>query len=286
MFWQKPSSYQSPTSWIWWYLFVGTWKLGCTDLANHEIRAIDDNPFKERFWRIPPPMVDEVCAHVKEMLEPGAIYPSHSLWFNTIVLVHMKDRGLQFRINFCKLNVRAKKDSYPLPWIQEAIKSLVGAGYFSCFDLNAGFWQIAIDKASKHYTAFTMGNLGFFECEWIPFGLCNALSTFQRLMLNCLGELNMTYCLIYLEDITVFSKTKEEHIHHLHNVFEYFREHYLKLKPTKCEFFKSEVNYLANHVSKEDIWPSKENLKAVAECTPPWTCTEIQAFLDLVGHYR
>ena len=89
---------------------------------------------------------------------------------------------------FYKLNVRTKKDSYPLPWVQEAIKNLFGAGYFSCLDLMAGFWQIAINNASKQYTAFTMGNLGFFECESMLFGLCHAPATFQRLMQGLPGQ--------------------------------------------------------------------------------------------------
>ena len=76
---------------------------------------------------------------------------------------------------------------------------------------------------------------------------------FQRLMQNCLGELNMTYCLINLDDIIVFLKTEEEHLHHLHIVFKHFREHHLKLKLTKCKFFKSKINYVAHHVSKEGI---------------------------------
>ena len=109
----------------------------------------------------------------------------------------------------------------------------------------------------------------------MPFGLCSAPATFQRLMQNCLGELNLTYCLIYLDDVIVFSKTEEEHLQHLHVVFQHFQEHNLKLKLNKCEFFHDEINYLAHHVSKEGIWPSKENLKAVAEFTPPQTYTEI-----------
>ena len=137
-------------------------------------------------------MVEEVCAHIKEMLEVGMICPSQSPWCNAVVLVSKKDRGLCFCNDFRKLNVRTKKDSYPLQWIQEAIKGLVGVGYFSCLDLKAGFWQIAMDKASNHYAAFTMGNIRFFECKCMPFGLCNTPATFQRLVQNCLGELNMT----------------------------------------------------------------------------------------------
>ena len=144
-------------------------ELGCTSLAKHEIRVVDDKPFKERFQMIPPPMVEEVRAHMKEMLEVGTIHPSQSPWCNAVMLVRKKDGGLHFCIDFCKLNARTKEDSFPLPSIQEAIESLIGAGYFSCLDLKAGFWQITIDKASKQYTAFTVGNLGFFECEHMPF---------------------------------------------------------------------------------------------------------------------
>ena len=144
-------------------------------------------------------MVDEVWAHIKEMLEMGAIHPSQSPWCIVVVLVCKNDRGLHFCIDFCRLNARTKKDSYPLPQIQEPIESLVWAGCFSCLDLKGGFWQITMDEALKQYTVFTMGNLGFFKCECMPFGLCNAPATFQRLMQNCLGELNLAYCLIYLE---------------------------------------------------------------------------------------
>ena len=143
-----------------------------------------------------------------------------------------------------------------------------------------------MDEALKQYTAFTMGNLGFCECEHIPFGLCNALATFQRLMHNCLGKLNMTYCLIYLDDVIFILKTEEEHLHHLYILFKPFREHHQKLKLTKCKLFISEINYLAYHVSKDGIQPSRVSLKAVAEFGPPQTHTEIQAFLGLVGHYR
>ena len=112
-------------------------ELGCTGLQKHEIRVVDDEPFKERFWRIPPPMMEEVWAHMMETLEAGAICPSQSPWGNTIILVRKKDRGLHFCIDFCKLNVMAKNDLYPLPCIQEAIESLKGAGYFSYLDLKA-----------------------------------------------------------------------------------------------------------------------------------------------------
>ena len=143
-----------------------------------------------------------------------------------------------------------------------------------------------MDQASKQYTAFTVGNLGFFECDHMPFGLCNALETFQWLRQNCLGELNLIYCFIYLDDLIVSLQTAEEHLHWLHVVFIWLREYNLKLKPSKCSLFKEEINYLAHQVSKQGVWHSNTNWKAITECAPLQTYTEIWAFLDLVGHYR
>ena len=177
-----------------------------------------------------------------------------------------------------------KKDSYPLPRIQEVLESLIGAGHFLCLDLKLGFWQIKLEEMSKQYTAFTVGNLGFFKCDCMPYGLCNALATFQRLMLNCLSKLNLIYCLIYLDDIIIFLQMAEEHLHRLCVDFDQFREYNLKLKPSKCSLFKEEINYLVHRVSKEGVQPSNLNLRAITKCVTPQTYTEIQAFLGLVGH--
>ena len=231
-------------------------------------------------------MVEEVRNHLKEMLESGAIRPSQSTWCNAVMLVRKKDGSLCFCINFWCLNACTKKDSYPLPQIQEVLESLVGAGHFSCLDLKSRFWQIRMDEVSKQYTTFTVGNLGFFECDRMPFGLCNAPATFQRLMQNCMGELNFIYCLIYLDDLILFSWTAEEHLHRLRVVFDCLREYNLKLKPSKCSLFKEEINYLAHKVSKAGVHPSNINVKAIAEYVPLQTYTEIRAFLGLVGHYR
>ena len=228
-------------------------ELGCTHSTEHTIRVTDDTPFKEQFRQIPPPLVKEVWSHLREMLESGAIQPSQSAWCNTIVLVRKKDGGLQFCNDFHCLNMHTKKDSYPLLRIQEALESLVGAGHFSSLDLKLGFWQIKMEEASRQYTTFTVGNLGFFKCNCMPFGLCNVPVMFQRLMQNCLGKLNLIYCLIYLDDIIIFLQMAEEHLHQLCVVFDQFREYNLKLKPSKCSLFKEEINYLAPQVSEEGV---------------------------------
>ena len=143
-----------------------------------------------------------------------------------------------------------------------------------------------MDEESKQYTAFTLGSMGLYECKSMPFGLCNTPPTFQRLMLNCLGELNLTYCLIYLDDVIIFSRTEEGHLERMCVVFDRFREHGLKLKPSKCEVFQTEINYLAHHVSRKGVLPSKKNLDAIAQCPPPDTYTKVKSFVGLIGHYR
>ena len=143
-----------------------------------------------------------------------------------------------------------------------------------------------MDEESKQYTAFTLGSMGLYECESMPFGLCNTPPTFQRLMQNCLGELNLTYCLIYLDDVIVFSDTPDEHLRRICVVFDRLHEHGLKLKLSKCEVFKSEINYLAHHVSRKGVFPLKKNLESIAQCPPPDTYTKVKSFVGLVGHYR
>ena len=262
--------------------------MGHTNATKHKIVLKDPDtlPFKEHFHRILPPQLDEVREHLKLMLDAGVVRPSNSPWCNAVVLVRKKDGSLHFCIDFRRLNALTVKDSHPLPCICETLESLAGAAHYSTFDLNLGFWQLPMDEESKQYTAFTLGSMGLYECESMPFGLCNAPPTFQRLMQNCLGELNLTYCLIYLDDVIVFSEMPEEHLQRMHVVFDHLREYGLNLKPSKCDVFKSEINYLAHHVSKEGVLPSKKNLESIAQCPPPDTYTKVKSFMGLVGHYR
>ena len=195
-----------------------------------------------------------------------------------VVLIWKKDGTLHFCVDFRHLNMHMKKDSYPLPQIQEALESMVGLVHFSLMDFKSGFWQIKMAPESQQYTAFTVGNLGFYEFTRMPFGLCNALVTFQCLMQNTLEELNLTYCVIYLDDVIVFSRTEEKHLEHLCIVFERFQEFNLKLKPSKCSFFESVIVYLAHYILWRGILPSWENVRAVQEFLMPETYTQVHAF--------
>ena len=213
-------------------------KLGCTSAIKHEIHIENSDPFKEQFQRIPPPLLEDVRASLQDMLEVGVIHPSQSLWCNAVVLVRKKDGTLHFCVNFRCLNTWTKKDLYPLPCIQEVLESMAGSAHFLSMDFKSSFWQIKMALESQQYTAFIVGNLGFYELTHMLLALCNAPTTFQHLMQNTLGELNLMYCVIYLHDLIIFGRTEEEHL--------------LKLKP----FFQLKIIYLAHHILLWGILPS------------------------------
>ena len=179
-------------------------------MLKYDIKLTDHQPFKERYRRIPPHLFEEVKQHLQEMVEMGAIRKSFSPWASALVLVRKKHGGLRLCIDLHKLNNCTVKDGYALPRIDDTLDCLHGAVWFSTLDLKSGYWQVELEEEAKSLTAFTMGPLGFWECERMLFGLTNAPATFQRLMESCLDELHLTWCIIYLGDIIVFSQTPEE----------------------------------------------------------------------------
>ena len=260
--------------------------IGRTNLVKHHIKLTDPFPFEEAYRRIPPQMYDEVKAHIQEMLNLGAIRPSNSPWASAIVLVRKKDGRLRFCINLRRLNNRTIKDAYSLTKIESILDSLIGAQIFSTLDLKAGYWQVEMAEECKAYTAFTCGPLGFYECDTMPFGATNAPATFQRLMHDCLGDLNMNWCIVYLDDINIFSDTKEEHLKRLEAVFQKLAAAGLKLKPSKCFFFREEIEYLGHVVSGKGVATNPKKVEAVTKWPTPKTVYDIRSFLGFVGYYR
>ena len=203
-----------------------------------------------------------------------------------MVLVRKKDGSLRFCIDLWKLNAQTIKDAYGLPRIEETLDCLEGSIILTSLDLKSGYWQVEMDEASKPLTAFTVGPLGFYECERMPFRLTNAPATFQRLMESCLGDLHLNWCIIYLDDVIVFSKTPKEHIDRLRGVFHKLFLAGLKLKPKKCEFFKSKIAYLGHIVSAKGIETDPKKVEAVKNWTVPKTVTDIRSFLGFTNYYR
>ena len=166
------------------------------------------------------------------------------------------------------------------------MESMVGTQHFSCMDLKSGFWQVKMDEESRQYTTFTVGSMGVYEFLRMPYSLCNTPATLQHLMQNCLGELNLMYALIYLDDMIIYSKTEDEHLVRLRAVLERFMENGLKLKLSKCNFFRMEINYLGHKVSVARMEPGTEGLKGIAEIAPPATYTQVHKFLGTIGYFR
>ena len=178
------------------------------------------------------------------------------------------------------------KDAYSLPRIEESLDCLHGAIIFTSLDLKAGYWQVEMDESSIPYTAFTVGPLGFYECVRMPFGLTNAPAMFQHLMESCLGDYHLKYCIIYLDDIIIFSKTPEEHISRLRKVFQKLDEAGLHLKPTKCELFKDRLEYLGHVVSSKGIETNPKKIAAILNWPHPRNITQIRSFLGFCNYYR
>ena len=255
--------------------------LGLTNKAEHRIHLKDEIPFKERPRPIPPSMFEEVRKHLKEMETLGVIRRSQSPYASNVVIVRKKSGALRFCLDMRILNSKTIPDSYSLPRIDSTLDVLSGAKWFSVLDLKSGYWQIPLAEEDKCKTAFTVGPLGFWECERMPFGLTNAPATFQRLMENCMGDLHLTYCLLYLDDIIIFSKTYEEHV-----VFKKLKDAGLKLSPSKCRFMCKEIKYLGHMVSEKGISVDPEKVACVQSWPVPKTVKQVQGFLGFTSFYR
>ena len=216
----------------------------------------------------------------------GAIRGSNSPWASPVVLIKKKDGSLRFCIDLWKLNTGTIKDAYSLPGIEESLDCLNGASIFTSFDLKSGNWQEELEDESIPLTAFTIGPLGFYECVCMPFGLTNAPATFQHLMECCLREMHLNWCIIYLDDVIIFSKTPEEHIERLQAVLQKLRSAGLKLKPSKCAFFRDHISYLGHIVSKDGVETDPKKIQVILDWPIPQTVYNVRSFLGFTNYYR
>ena len=159
------------------------------------------------------------------------------------MLVEEKDHSTGFCIDYRSLNEIMRKDSYPLPNIQDCFDALGGTTWFSSIDLQSGYWQVGMSSADARKTAFTCLEC-LFQFKVLPFGCCNGPLTFQRLMDYVLSGLRWKICLLYLNDVINFSKTFEDHVDQLGQVLIHLSDVGLKVAPKKCHFFQSQVAFL------------------------------------------
>ena len=221
------------------------------------------------------------------MLRNNIIRPSTSPFACPILLVAKKEKGqMRFCVDYRPLNNVTVRDRYPIPNIQLIIDSLHGAKYFSTLDLLNGYWQIEIEEKHKYKTAFIC-EYGLNEFNCMPFGLCNAPSTtFQRKMNTLFKDVLYEFVLVYLDDIIVFSKTMDEHIRHLRIVFDLLTQENLKLKISKCDFFKTKIKYLGHIITASGFHPDDGKTRSILNYPEPLNVKQLSSFLGLANYYR
>ncbi|KRX36686.1 Retrovirus-related Pol polyprotein from transposon 17.6 [Trichinella murrelli] len=198
--------------------------------------------------------------------------------------VNKRDGSCRFCVDYRQLNNVTQKDAHPLPRIDDTLDALSGAQWFPT-DLASGYWQVEMETRDREKTAFTTP-YGLYQFKVMPFGLCNAPASFQRLMETSLRGLVGSKCLVYLDDVIVFGRTAEEHTARLQEVLDRLRKVGLKVKPEKCQLMKRKVAYLGHIISEKGIATDPSKTRAVKEWQAPSCVSELRQFLGLASYYR
>ncbi|KRZ67383.1 Retrovirus-related Pol polyprotein from transposon 17.6 [Trichinella papuae] len=206
-------------------------------------------------------------------------------WSSPVVLVRKKDGSPRFCVDYRRLNAVTRADAQPIPRIDDTLDALAGAKWFSTLDLVSGYWQVEVAEEDREKTAFST-LLGLFQFRVMPFGLCNAPATFQRLMEKALRGLTWKTCFVYLDDIIVFGKTEEEHLERLEGVLSRLQSVGLKIKPEKCQLMRQSVHYLGHVVTQHGVGTDPEKTAAVQKWPTPRCVREVRQFLGLASYYR
>ena len=259
--------------------------LGRTTRAKHEINTGDHPPIKQRARRVPQKQQEIIDKEIDSMLQAGVIAPSESPWGSPVVLVKKKDGTMRFCVDYRKLNDVTIKDAYPLPNIEETFDTLTESKMFCSLDLASGFWQLEMAEASKEKTAFS-SRKGLFEFQVMPFGLCNAPATFERLMEIVLRGMLWSRCMVYLDDIICYGKTFSDTLENLRLVLQRLQGAHLKLKPKKCELFKDQILFLGFIIDGSGIRCDPDKIEAVRKWAPPTDLGEVRSFLGFASYHR
>ncbi len=219
------------------------------------------------------------------MLEKGVIRKSNSPWSSPVTMVIKPNGKWRFCIDFRKLNGITRKDNHPLPRIDMLLEKFEGSKWFSTMDMASGYWQVEMDEKDIEKTAF-ITHEGLYEWTVMPFGLTNAPATFQRTMQMVLGELFYTVAPVYIDDIIVHSKTFQDHMRDIENVFEKIQGANLKLGPEKCKFCFEEIKFLGHIIGKDGIKTDPAKIEKVKNYPKPTNITQLRGFLGLAKYYR
>ncbi|UYV62216.1 hypothetical protein LAZ67_1008247, partial [Cordylochernes scorpioides] len=260
-------------------------KLGKTNLAKHRIDTENAKPIKHKPYRVSPKERDIIKEQIQDMLQEGVIRASSGPWAFPVILVRKRDGNWRFCVDYRKLNSITVKDVYPIPRIDDVMDTLQGSRYFTAIDLRSGYWQVEIEEQDKKKTAFTTSH-GLYVFNVMPFGLCNAPATFERIMDNVLKNIKWKFCLCYLDDVIIYSPDFTTHLGRIEAVLKCFRESNLRLNGKKCRFGFEEIEILGHVTSKHGIKPADHNVKAIRDFPRPSKTKEIQSFIGLCSYYR
>ena len=222
-------------------------------------------------------VVDE---QVELMLQQGLFEPSHGDWSSNVVIVRKKDGTLRFCVDYRALNVKTRKDAFPIPLFSECLDALGGARWYSTFDLRAGSYQMAVQPDDKRKTTF-LTRKGAWQWKVLPFGFCGSQASFSRLLSLTLAGLNFTVCLIYLDDIIIFAADLETHLERLTLVLKRLSEANLKIKPTKYHILQKEVLFLGHLVSGKGLAADPSKVDSVKSWPTPAKLRDVRAFMGL-----
>ena len=253
---------------------------------EHKIELTGDaKPHAPPLRRYSPLEDEEIRTQVAKLLERGHARESTSPWGAMVLLAKKKDGGLRFCVDYRVLNNQTLKNRYALPLADDCFDRAQGARFFTKLDLHSGFWQIRLDEASAPLTAFRT-RFGHYEFTVLPMGLCNAPATFMHLMNSVLRKQLDQFVLAFLDDIFIYSKTREEHLLHIEEVLKELDKQKLYLKPTKCEWMKPEVEFLGHRIGREGLSVDPQKIDAVKQWPTPTNVSELRSFLGLAGYYR
>ncbi|KAJ9547026.1 hypothetical protein OSB04_019569 [Centaurea solstitialis] len=236
-------------------------------------------------YRLAPSEMKELFDQLQELLRKEFIRPSSSPRGAPILFVKKKDGSQRMCIDYRELNKRTVKNHYPLPRMDDLFDQLLGASWFSKIDLRSGYHQMRFRKADIEKTAFRT-RYGHYKFVVMPFGLTNAPAAFMDLMNRVCSRMLDRSVIVFIDDILVYSMTKEEHEVHLREVLETLRKEKLYAKFSKCAFWLREVQFLGHVVNQDGIMVDPAKISAVMQWGIPKTPSEIRSFLGLAGYYQ
>ena len=269
----------------------GKTDIGRINNTYHTIRfKLDEEgrkpiPYRDAAIRYGPAGEALINEHLADMWSADVIEHSESDFAAAVVIVDKKDGATRFCVDYRGLNAITKKDCWPLPRIDDMLRKLSNGKYFAVLDLASGYWQIRLDPEDKHKTAF-ITHKGLYQFKILPFGLCNAPSTFCRYMEKLMRDIDPKTAMNYLDDIIVMGQSPDDLVANMSNVLRRLEETGMKLKPKKCEMFKTKVAFLGHIVSAKGIEMDPKKIEALVEWPTPTCVKEVKSFIGACSYYR